>query len=380
MVAARHSEGNVATCDGGSSRPCSWSMRSTGTILERLRTSAGGACYPARASRTAERPQGPPLSGARPLLTSAADGSRPRPRPALRRTPLFDSPRDAGARLVAFAGWEMPVQYEGVRDEHIAVRGAAASSTSRTWARSRPAARRRSRCCSASSPTTSRSVAVGGAQYSVLCREDGGVLDDLFTYRLEPDRYLTVTNAANHASDLAWFQRARRGLRREVTDRARRLRDARGAGPARARDLQAVADAPLPARMCTGERRLAGAECSSAAPATPARTASSCCVAPDDAPRVWDELVRRGARPAGLGARDTLRLEVCFHLYGNDLARSAGRSRRGSAGAARRTPASSAPMPCAPCARPGPRSGSSPSRSTGPASRARATRSPAAAW
>ena len=92
-------------------------------------------------------------------------------------------------------------------------------------------------------------------------------------------------------------------------------------GP-RAREIvQAMADAPLPARFTTARRaRSCGAQRrSSAGPATRARTASSCCCDPADAPALWDELARRGAAPAGLAARDTLRLEVCFHLYGNDL-------------------------------------------------------------
>ena len=77
---------------------------------------------------------------------------------------------------------------------------------------------------------------VGGAQYSVLCREDGGVLDDLFTYRLDAERYLTVTNAANHARDLDWFRAHADGLPRGPGHRQdRRLRDARRAGPAGAR-------------------------------------------------------------------------------------------------------------------------------------------------
>ena len=147
------------------------------------------------------------------------------------------------------------------------------------------------------------------------------MLDDLFTYRLDVDRYLTVTNAANHVRDLAWFSaRTLEVPDVEVSDRDRRLGDARRAGAARARDR---AGDLRRAAAGADERRARGGSpaprCSCAAPATPARTASSCCARPSDAPALWDEIVRRGAVPAGLGARDTLRLEVCFHLYGNDL-------------------------------------------------------------
>ena len=124
----------------------------------------------------------------------------------LRRTPLFDRHAAAGARLVPFAGWEMPVQYTGIREEHLAVRRASGvfdvSHMGEIETRGPQALDFLQRVLS----NDVAKIADGGAQYSVLCREDGGVLDDLFTYRLADDRYLTVTNAANHAKDLAWFE------------------------------------------------------------------------------------------------------------------------------------------------------------------------------
>ena len=170
-----------------------------------------------------------------------------------------------------------------------------------------------------------RRIPEGGAQYSVMCRDDGGVLDDLFTYRLADCEFLTVTNAANHEKDLAWLQSHADEFDVDVLDRAADFAMLAVQGPkARAlvRELTdgiaAVALARLPAH---GRRRR---RCSCAAPATPARTASSCCSTPSDAPAVWDALVEAGATPVGLGARDTLRLEVCFHLYGNDLSEDRG--------------------------------------------------------
>ena len=115
--------------------------------------------------------------------------------------------------IVDFAGWEMPVQYpQGVRAEHMAVRercGIFDVSHMGEIETSGPGAlellqRLLSNDVSKIAPGGGAGEG-GGAQYSVLCREDGGVLDDLFTYRLEAERYLTVTNAANHERDLAWF-------------------------------------------------------------------------------------------------------------------------------------------------------------------------------
>ena len=138
----------------------------------------------------------------------------------------------------------------------------AGSSTSRTWARSRPPAPARSRCCSGCSPTTSPTIPVGGAQYSVLCREDGGVLDDLFTYRLGgalPDGHQRGQPRARFGIGFALRARGAPAARRGRGSH-RRLRDARRAGPARAGDRAGAREEPLPARMSAPTQRLAGAE------------------------------------------------------------------------------------------------------------------------
>src|SRR3954447_2880924 len=125
----------------------------------------------------------------------------------LKRTPLYDRHAAAGARLVEFAGWEMPVQYQGIRQEHEAVRERAGvfdvSHMGEIETTGPDAEAFLQRILS----NDVSKLAENGAQYSVLCREDGGVLDDLFSYRLAGDRFLTITNAANHDKDLAWFQK-----------------------------------------------------------------------------------------------------------------------------------------------------------------------------
>jgi aminomethyltransferase len=238
----------------------------------------------------------------------------------LKRTPLHDRHVAAGARLVPFAGWQMPVQYAGIREEHVAVREAVGvfdvSHMGEVETTGPDAEAYLQRVLS----NDVTKIAERGAQYSVLCREDGGVLDDLFTYRLGPDRFLTVTNAANHERDLAWMRSHAGGFQVELDDRIHDYAMLAVQGPDARALVARLTDGELPKRFRTAELTVAGAPgvlvCGTG---YTGEDGVELLIAPDQATRVWDALLDAGARPAGLGARDTLRLEVCFHLYGNDL-------------------------------------------------------------
>jgi aminomethyltransferase len=164
-------------------------------------------------------------------------------------------------------------------------------------------------------------IAEDGAQYSVLTKPDGGVLDDLFTYRLGPDHFLTVTNASNHEKDLAWFeQHAREFVDVTVHDALHDYAMLAVQGP-EARELVAnLATGELPKRFRTVTTTVAGVDdVLIAGTGYTGEDGVELLVPPQGATTVWDALIEAGAAPIGLGARDTLRLEVCFHLYGNDL-------------------------------------------------------------
>jgi aminomethyltransferase len=254
--------------------------------------------------------------------------SSPAP-PLLSRTPLFGRHRAAGAKLVDFAGWELPVQYEGVRQEHMAVRESCGifdvSHMGEIETSGRQARELLQRLLSNDVSVIPFEDGLGGAQYSVLCREDGGVLDDLFTYRLDDERYLTVTNAANHSRDMDWFRlHAQDFPEVEVSDRIEDYAMLAVQGPRARQIVQAICRpisgrSPLPARMTAATRRLAGAEVLVCGTGYTGEDGLELLCRPEDAPALWQEIVGRGAVPAGLAARDTLRLEACFHLYGNDL-------------------------------------------------------------
>jgi glycine cleavage system T protein (aminomethyltransferase) len=241
-------------------------------------------------------------------------------------TPLHDRHVAAGAKLVPFAGWEMPVQYAGIREEHLAVRQHAGifdvSHMGEVETRGPGAAEFLQRVLSNDVST----IAVGGAQYSVLCREDGGVLDDLFTYRLADDRFLTVTNAANHAKDLAWLRDHAAPFDVELVDRIDDYAMLAVQGP-QARALVTgllAAGEELPGRFRTAQLTVAGAPALVCGTGYTGEDGVEILCAPGAAPPIWDAVTAAGAQPVGLGARDTLRLEVCYHLYGNDLMESRG--------------------------------------------------------
>jgi aminomethyltransferase len=243
----------------------------------------------------------------------------------LRRTPLHARHVAAGAKLVPFAGWEMPVQYAGIREEHTAVRQRAGIFDVSHMGEIETSGPDAEALLQRLLSNDVARIAENGAQYSVLCKGDGGVLDDLFTYRLGPDRFLTVTNAANHERDLAWFERHARDLDVNVADRIEYYAMLAVQGPQARALMQELTDGDLPPRFKTAERTVAGVSnvlvCGTG---YTGEDGVELLVPPGGATTVWDAVANAGATPAGLGARDTLRLEACFHLYGNDLSEDRG--------------------------------------------------------
>jgi len=223
-----------------------------------------------------------------------------------------------------FAGWEMPLRYEGVIAEHLAVRTTAGvfdvSHMGQIETAGPDALALLARVCS----NDVAAIAIGGAQYGLLLAADGGVLDDVFNYRLEAGRYLTITNAANHERDLAWFREHSGGLDVEVSDRASDYAMIAVQGPLAREMVQALASAPLPERMTIATRTLDGATALVAGTGYTGEDGVELLVDPAAAVGLWHALLRRGATPAGLAARDTLRTEACYHLYGNDLSTERG--------------------------------------------------------
>ena len=238
-----------------------------------------------------------------------------------KRTPLYDEHKELGARLVDFAGYEMPVQYEGIKAEHKAVRNHAGlfdvSHMGEAVFRGPDAE-------AAVQRLVTRDVGrldVGQAGYCAVCYEDGGTVDDVIVYRREGD-FLIVINASNREKDLEHFQKNTGDLEVEVTDESDDWALLALQGPGAAGLLQNQTDTDLsglkPFRFAHGQV--------GDVPALISRTGYTgedgfeIYLSPDGAPLVWHRLIDAGVTPAGLGARDTLRLEAGLCLYGNELA------------------------------------------------------------
>jgi aminomethyltransferase len=221
--------------------------------------------------------------------------------------------------MVPFAGWEMPVSYEGILEEHSAVRthvGMFDVSHMGEVEVEGPGALDflqlvLSNDVSALDP--------GGAQYSCLCDERGGVLDDLIAYRVGGDRYLLVTNSANHEADLAWLGRWSRGHDVAVRDVADRYAMLAVQGPHSRSTLAATLSLELPPRMRLAVARVGGRPALVCGTGYTGEDGVELLIDPEVAPAIWAELLDAGIVPCGLGARDTLRLEACYPLHGNEL-------------------------------------------------------------
>src|SRR6266566_2240793 len=232
----------------------------------------------------------------------------------LLRTPLYDRHVEAGARLVPFAGWEMPVQYQGVIPEHLAVRrDCGVFDVSHMGELEVEGPRARALLQSLLSNDLGR-IEPGKAQYTLLTNEEGGIVDDLIVYERDPERFLLIVNASNREADFAWIrEREISGSTvRDVSDDYALLAVQ---GP-RSFERLGLPDAPA---FTFADGEVDAIACTVNRTGYTGELGCELLVEADKGAELWDRVLERGAVPCGLGARDTLRLEVCYPLHGNDI-------------------------------------------------------------
>ena len=241
---------------------------------------------------------------------------------ALRRTCLHPEHLRLGARMVPFAGWEMPVQYSGIIEEHSAVRTDAGmfdvSHMGRFEVTGPQAAALLRHVCTYDMTR----LQPGQGHYAAVCRPDGGIMDDVYVYALAAERYLLVANASNAGKIRDWLRRHDAGFTAELADRHTSTCMIAVQGPQALDRLADVLDTAfvrsLRPRACA-ETAWQGAALFASRTGYTGEDGLELVAAAEAGPPLWRALLDAGVRPCGLGARDTLRLEAALLLYGNDM-------------------------------------------------------------
>ena len=231
----------------------------------------------------------------------------------LLKTPLYERHVALGARLVPFAGWEMPVQYEGVIPEHRAVRTDSGAFDVSHMGELLVEGRGARAFLQTVLSNDLDKIGEGKAQYTLLTNEHGGIVDDLIGYELSPERFLLIVNAANREPDFAWLERLPGEVElRDVSDEYALVAVQ---GP---RSLERLGLPEAPA-FTFADGEVGGVACTVNRTGYTGEQGVELLVEAGAATELWDRVLDRGVVPCGLGSRDTLRLEVCYPLHGNDI-------------------------------------------------------------
>ena len=244
---------------------------------------------------------------------------------ALKRTPLYEQHVALGARLVEFGGWEMPVQYSGILDEHRAVRTHAGLFDVSHMGEFKVEGSDALAFLQHLVPNDVSRLVINQALYTQLCLPDGGTIDDLIIYKLEDNHYMLVVNAGNIDKDFAWVEKQARDFHVQVTNQSDTTALLALQGPEAQSILQALTEVDLSTiRYYHCEPGLVnGINCIISRTGYTGEDGFELYCASVDVPKLWNDLLAagkdQGLLPAGLGARDTLRLEASYCLYGHEL-------------------------------------------------------------
>jgi aminomethyltransferase len=244
----------------------------------------------------------------------------------MRQTPLIDAHRRAQAKLVDFAGWEMPIQYSGVVDEYQTVRRQAGLFDVSHMGRISVTGPGSLAFLQRVTTNDVSKLSVHQSQYSMICTPQGGIKDDIFIYHVRPYEFLVCVNASNREKIVAWLQeKVTQAQSCKVQDHSSGLAQLAIQGPA-SRDILTTAglagSAALKIRHCLNAT-LSGCSVLVTRTGYTGELGYELYVPAEGASDIWNQLLESGRpyglKPAGLGARDLLRLEMAYLLYGNDM-------------------------------------------------------------
>src|SRR5579871_1312075 len=247
--------------------------------------------------------------------------------PSSKRTVLFGEHQRLGARMTNFAGFEMPVQYSGIIEEHLAVRGAAGVFDLSHMGEFEIAGPHALELLERALTNSAARLREGHAQYTLLCAPDGGTIDDLIVYRLGPERFMLCVNASNIEADREWLLSLNKN-RADFRDLSDEIALVALQGPKAIAILKRLTAFPIDEvpRFDVANCELAGVKCLAARTGYTGEDGFELFVAATDAVRLFAEIITSGAddglKPCGLGARDTLSLEAALPLYGHELDRN----------------------------------------------------------
>ncbi|MGO9243950.1 MAG: glycine cleavage system aminomethyltransferase GcvT [Verrucomicrobiia bacterium] len=237
----------------------------------------------------------------------------------LKRTPLYAAHLEWGAKMVPFGGWEMPLQYSGILEEHAAVRERVGLFDISHMGEFLVAGPNAERALNDLTTNDVSKIAVGQAQYTLMCNPQGGIIDDLIVYRLEPSVYLVIVNAGNLENDFVWMN-TNATVSAVIENLSDRFAGLALQGPSASKFFDFSAALP---HFHIQRQEVFGKECWVGRTGYTGEDGFELFCEATDAPHLWRMLLgwgeQFGIKPCGLGARDTLRLEMCYPLHGNDI-------------------------------------------------------------
>ncbi len=242
----------------------------------------------------------------------------------MKKTALNSIHKELGAKMVEFAGWEMPVQYEGIRQEHLVVRNSAGLFDVSHMGEIEVRGKEAIDFCQWVTTNDVKKVAKSQAQYTLLCNEEGGVVDDIIIYKFSDEHFLFCVNASNSDKDYAWIKKEEDNFDVEVSDRSRDYSQIAIQGPlsksilseALERDIDNIKKFRFEIIDCIGCEMIV------ARTGYTGEEGYEIFLPWNDGPSLWKQVMETGAasiKPCGLAARDTLRIEMGYSLYGHEI-------------------------------------------------------------